>query len=237
MSIQILPLQQEDIPGVVECIQEGFADDPYFKWVYDGTRFNKERNSSSLTARCLWGINNALFYVAKEVDNNNQPQQGGRNGRILGVSCWLAPQPASQAQSWYSWSQLWLLSFRQLLTNIRFFGRGGLIVKRYWIWKEQQTAAQKEIWTDKERGYYFCNIVTVRPDAQGKGIGRKLFEVVTQRADREGVKCYLESSKSEPNVKIYEKMGFELVKVIDCDDGGDVCRLFCMVREPKVDKS
>lgn len=71
------------------------------------------------------------------------------------------------------------------------------------------------------------------PDAQGKGIGRKLFEVVTDRADREGIKCYLESSKMFPNVEIYRKMGFEMVRVMDCVDGKDVCKLFCMIREPK----
>jgi GNAT superfamily N-acetyltransferase len=104
-------------------------------------------------------------------------------------------------------------------------GHGGLITKRYWIWKARQSEAQTELWTDKERGYYFCNIVTVRPDAQGKGIGRKLFEVVTDRADHEGVKCYLESSKNEPNVQIYEKMGFRMVKTLECVDKGDVCQV------------
>jgi GNAT superfamily N-acetyltransferase len=171
-----------------------------------------------------------LFYVAKEVAENqdDSQQDGDGDGRVVGVSCWLAPQPATSqttAQSWYAWYQLQLLSFRQLLTNIRFLGRGGLITKRYWIWKAQQTAAQHEIWTDKEKGYYFCNMVTVRPDGQGRGIGRQLFEVVMDKADREGVKCYLESSKGEPNVRIYEKLGFGLVKEIDCVDGGDVCRV------------
>lgn len=68
-------------------------------------------------------------------------------------------------------------------------------------------------------------MVTVRPDAQGQGIGRRLFEVVMDRADREGVKCYLESSKGEPNVRIYEKLGFTLVKEIDCVDEGEGCRV------------
>jgi len=142
-----------------------------------------------------------------------------------------------------------------LLINVRYLGHGGLNTRRYWIWKARQQEAQKEVWTDP-RGYYFCNIVAVSPDAQGKGIGRKLFEVVTDRADREGIKCYLESSKMFPNVEIYRKMGFEMVRVMDCVDGKDVCKvccvpvkslpppvrsyssnilmqLFCMIREPK----
>jgi len=38
MPIKILPLQKEDIPEVVDCIQQGFADDPYFQWVFDAAK-------------------------------------------------------------------------------------------------------------------------------------------------------------------------------------------------------
>ena len=134
----------------------------------------------------------------------------------------MAPQQAAKPESWFSWYQSWLLSFRQLLTNIRHGGRGGLRTNRYWIWKDRQQEAQASIWDDP-RGYYFCNIVAVSPRAQGQGVGRMLFEAVTKEADRDGMKCYLESSKKEPNVKIYEKMGFEMKKEMVCRDGDDVC--------------
>ncbi|BAE56876.1 unnamed protein product [Aspergillus oryzae RIB40] len=180
-----------------------------------GTQFNKQRNYDSLAARCLWGINNALFHVAKET---------GENGvdRVVGVSCWLPPHAASEPESWYSWCQGWVLSWRQMLNNVWHLGRGGLRTNRYWIWKERQQEAQSVIWDDP-RGYYFCNIVAVSPKAQGGGIGRKLFEAVTDMADREGVKCYLESSRNVPNVQIYEKMGFRMKKEMECRDGEDVC--------------
>jgi hypothetical protein len=35
MSIEIAPLAQADIPGAVECVQQAFADDPYFRWAFD----------------------------------------------------------------------------------------------------------------------------------------------------------------------------------------------------------
>ncbi|KAL2005498.1 hypothetical protein VTN00DRAFT_2709 [Thermoascus crustaceus] len=247
MAIEIVPLTERDIPGTVECIQQAFAEDPYFLWVFDPSKFNKQRNSDSLTARCLWGINNALFYVAKETSSDTTATTEGEGSsnpasssssssaaqqQVLGVSCWLPPHPASVPETWYSWFQSWLLSFRQLLTNIRYLGHGGLNTRRYWIWKYRQQEAQEAIWNDP-RGYYFCNIVAVRPDAQGKGIGRKLFEVVTDQADKEGVKCYLESSKMVPNVEIYRKMGFEVMRAMDCVDGEDSCKLFCMIRDPK----
>lgn len=151
-----------------------------------------------------------MFQVAKEQD------------AILGVSCWLAPQPTSTPESWYSWVQGWSLSFNQLVNNIRYLGRGGLRANRYWIWKARQTEAQSQIWDDP-LGYYFCNMVAVSPAAQGKGVGRMLFEAVTRKADEEGRKCYLESSKNVPNVQIYERMGFHMSMEMECRDGEDAC--------------
>ncbi|KAH3079280.1 hypothetical protein KXW28_004374 [Aspergillus fumigatus] len=216
MAIEVVNLTEEDIPEAIEVIQRAFADDPYFKWVFDPAKFNKERNYGSLEARCRWGIHNAIFQVAKESDRNDS------SSRVLGVSCWLPPQPAAEPESWYSWAQSWLLSFRQFMNNVRHMGRGGLNTRRYWIWKDRQREAQSQIWDDPQ-GYYFCNIVAVSPEAQGKGIGKKLFQAVTDRADEEGVKCYLESSKEVPNVEIYQRMGFEMAKVMECRDGNDVC--------------
>jgi GNAT superfamily N-acetyltransferase len=115
------------------------------------------------------------------------------------------------------------------------YGRGGLSTKRYWIWKARQAEAQKELWTS-DKGYYFCNIVTVLPEAQGRGVGRALMEEVLRQADKEGVWCYLESSRKEPNVAIYEKFGFKLAREMECrDEEGEnaVINLYCMLREPK----
>ncbi|KAL4768588.1 acyl-CoA N-acyltransferase [Aspergillus nidulans var. acristatus] len=216
MPIEVHPLTTAEIPGAIEVIQQAFADDPYFQWVFDKEKFNKVRNYGSLKARCLWGINNAIFHVA--VDTGAELDSAAGDKKIIGVSCWLAPHPLSKPESWYSWSQSWLLWFRQGLNNLRHGGRGGLNIRRYYLWKERQAECQKTIWDD-ERGYYFCNIVAVRPDAQGRGVGRKLFEEVTKIADREGMKCYLESSRLEPNVEIYQRLGFSLRMEMECRDG------------------
>ncbi|OAL64749.1 acetyltransferase, GNAT family [Trichophyton rubrum] len=317
MLVEIRRMTKEDIPGAIECVQTGFADDPYFNWVFDVSKkerarysktymqekknisrrndqadhstlfrgpergvserasfgcslssssarapewlfdksllqFSKDRNDVSLTNRCLWGIKNGLFYVAREVPSaSDMPddQKGLQEphertsllrdksssaspARVVGVAMWLLPQPRSKPDSWFTYFQTWLLSFRQLLTNIRFMGRGGLRVQRYRIWKEAQANVQDELWTD-ERGYYFCNVVAVRPEVHGKGIGRQLVNIVTQQADEEGINCYLESSKQVPNIQIYERFGFKLIRDMVCDDNGETCKLYCMIREPK----
>lgn len=75
--------------------------------------------------------------------------------------------------------------------------------------------------------------MVVVPGQQGKGIGKKMAREVTKKADEEGRKCYLESSRDVPNISIYEGMGFAFIKQMDCDDEGDVCPLYCMIREPQ----
>ncbi|EAW10410.1 GNAT family N-acetyltransferase [Aspergillus clavatus NRRL 1] len=237
MAIDILPLTKSDIPDAVVCIQKAFADDPYFRWMFDDpATFNPQRNAASITAHFLHGLNcNAPIYVAKyrPTPTDKHPAVPALASPIVGVCWWLPPHPPAQPPSWSTWTQDWLLSFRQLLSNLRFWGRGGLNLRRYWIWKDLQARTHADLWTHP-RGYYFCNVIAVREGLRGMGVGRKLVEVVTGRADAEGVPCYLESSKGEPNLVIYEKMGFRLVREIECVDGWDACKLYCMVREPRV---
>ena len=93
---------------------------------------------------------------------------------------------------------------------------------------------QSKVWTDP-RGYYFLNIMVVLPRHQGRGVGRRMMEAVTRgRADPEGLPCYLESSRDEPNVAIYRRLGFAPAAALECrdDDTGDAITLSAMVREP-----
>lgn len=38
MAVEVVPLTEADIPGAIEVIQQAFADDPYFKWVFDSSK-------------------------------------------------------------------------------------------------------------------------------------------------------------------------------------------------------
>lgn len=223
MPLEVTRITQDDIPGAITCIQKAFADDPYANWVFHRPNFSEKRNAVSLNLRCQWGMSHALFHVVKDTSDPN--------GKVLGVACWLPPKELSAPQSWHDWLGDWWLWFGQVRMNLS-YGRGGLRTKRYWIWKASQARAQIELWDDP-KGYYFCNIVTVLPEAQGKGIGKLLFKYVTDQADKEGTKCYLESSRAEPNMAIYERMGFRLAKEMVCDDAGEAITLYCMIRDPK----
>ena len=104
-------------------------------------------------------------------------------------------------------------------------------LQRYYIWKDVQAKVQAEVWDDP-RGYYFPNIIVVSPDSQGKGVGAKLMKQVIDEADTHNMKCYLESSRDDPNIAIYGRWGFRLIKEMVCDDEGDAIKLFVMMREP-----
>ncbi|ORY17133.1 acetyltransferas-like protein [Clohesyomyces aquaticus] len=226
MPIQVTRMKEADIDGAIDTIQQAFAEDPYNRWVYpDRIKVSLVRNRVSLTLRCHWGIKHGLFHVARDTAGPS---------KILGCAMWLPPHPPSKPQSWSLSLSFWSLWFSQIRMNL-WYGRGGLSTKRYWIWKARQAEAQQELWTS-EKGYYFLNIVTVLPDAQGMGVGRALMEEVLKQADKEGVWCYLESSRSVPNVAIYEKFGFKLAKEMVCQDGEEdsgKINLYCMLREPR----
>lgn len=219
-AIQVSPMTEADIDGAVDVIQRAFEDDPYANWVFDKANFNRARNRASLALRCRWGMANALFHVARDATTSATAP------RILGVAMWLPPRASASFTL-----SLHVLSLRAALNNLYYRGRGGLLLHRYRIWKTAQSAAQARLWSDAA-GYYFCNMVAVAPEAQGRGVGRSLMDEVLRRADAEGARCYLESSRDRPNTDIYARMGFEVREVMVCDDGGEKVELFCMVREP-----
>ncbi|KAL2870390.1 GNAT family N-acetyltransferase [Aspergillus lucknowensis] len=230
MDIHILPLTKSDIPEAVECIQTVFADDPFFRYMFDQSSYNIARNAASLSAHFLHGLSiNAPIYVAKVTSLKKSGSD--EESRIIGICWWHLPLSTTSRTPFTVRAQDCLLSLRQLLANIRYAGRGGLRLHRYRQWKELQARMHAKIWTNT-RGYYFCNVIAVRSEMRGRGVGRRLVEAVTQRADAEGMPCYLESSKGMPNLLIYEKLGFELVSEIECVDGKDICTLYCMIRPP-----
>src|SRR5262249_49113994 len=58
--------------------------------------------------------------------------------------------------------------------------------------------------------HWSLTLVGVLPSAQGRGIGGALLAPVLQRADEEGLPCYLETFVPE-TVPFYEHRGFEVV--------------------------
>jgi ribosomal protein S18 acetylase RimI-like enzyme len=83
-----------------------------------------------------------------------------------------------------------------------------------WAWRaalearRAQTANRVEHRRHPE--HYYLRSIGVDPAAQGRGIGSSLMWPVLDRADREGVGCFLQTA-TEANVAWYGRFGFETV--------------------------
>ncbi len=81
----------------------------------------------------------------------------------------------------------------------------------------------------KEPHWYLATLGTA-PEHQGRGVGSALLQPVLDRADRDGMPAYLESSK-ERNVPFYARFGFEVVEELRTHP--DNPPMWRMWREPR----
>lgn len=115
--------------------------------------------------------------------------------RVLGTAVWLPPG----AFPWSIRRQVAAMpSFLHVLsaypTRFRTFMRYGM-------------AAQAAHPTGD---HWYLVVLGIRPEAQRRGLGTKLVEPVIERAARDGVECYLETS-DRANVSFYQRLGFATV--------------------------
>lgn len=82
---------------------------------------------------------------------------------------------------------------------------------------------------DAPARHWYLATLGVDPPHQGRGAGGALIQPVLERADQEGIACYLETGK-EINVHFYRKHGFEVVVQGYAPMGGT--RFWTMLRPP-----
>jgi ribosomal protein S18 acetylase RimI-like enzyme len=78
--------------------------------------------------------------------------------------------------------------------------------------------------------HYYLEIIGTDPSQQGRGLGTALITPMVERADREGVGMYLESSK-QTNVPYYARFGFRVTKELHHRRNGPT--MWLMWREPR----
>jgi ribosomal protein S18 acetylase RimI-like enzyme len=78
--------------------------------------------------------------------------------------------------------------------------------------------------------HWYLSVLSISPESQRQGHGSALLQPGLEKADRDGVGCWLETQR-ESNLPFYRRFGFELVKEMEVEP--DV-RLWAMWRPPVV---
>ncbi len=67
--------------------------------------------------------------------------------------------------------------------------------------------------------HWYVMVLGVAPAFQGQGYGRALLQPMLDRAELEGVPCYLETTQPK-NVSFYRRLGFDvLVEDVEPESG------------------
>jgi ribosomal protein S18 acetylase RimI-like enzyme len=81
--------------------------------------------------------------------------------------------------------------------------------------------------------HLYLNWLGVEPSRQGQGLGSALIRSMLERADAEGLRCYLETFQPR-NVPLYQKHGFKIVaEDVEPNSG---LRGWAFLREPRGDR-
>lgn len=159
--------------------------------------------------------------LRREIDDvharDGQPLVAGPDGSVVATALWCAPGQAFAAP-WRS-----LLVVPAILRAAR--GPGGrTALKEFEKRGPRVDRALRK--AHPEEPHWYLGMLAVDPGAQATGLGSALVRVGLERADREGVPCYLECE--EHLVGYYSRFGFATPRRID--PGAGAPALFGMWR-------
>lgn len=201
---EIVRLQRAQRARAVESLTRAFHDDPMWSCVLP----DPETRPDAL--RPMWDalIGFARVYGAAYTTPNGE-----------GACCWIAP--GNTKTTVWQMLRTGMALPRSMMrlpkdARDRFFKLMRFIDERH---KRLMTGPHWYLWA-----------LGVDPDAQGQGIGGALLRPVLERADADGVPCYLET-QTEANVAFYRKRGFETVLEEREPVGG--LPVWFMVRSPR----
>jgi GNAT superfamily N-acetyltransferase len=194
-----------DLRDAALVAARAFHDDPFFEFL-DGNAVTRARGLA-----LFWRSTIAAAASKSVMTAARRPG----DGRLLGLSVVVPPGN-------------WPLSIpnqaRQLGGAVR-----AMIIKPPALVKGTRYLLKMEAAHPKDRMWYLMLLV-VDPSVQRGGIGGRLQTDMLQKADAEGIDCYLETQKAD-NVPYYGRFGYELQTELKPVPGGPP--LFLMRRPSK----
>jgi GNAT superfamily N-acetyltransferase len=170
-----------------------FHHDPFFEYLEP----NPLRRSRALS----------LFFRSTIVHSAARARMTGarqRDGRLVGVAVWIPPGAYPLPASAQTLELLGAL--RAMVLRPRAV-RDGLL----YLIAIERAHPRDLLW--------YLLLLVVDPSAQRIGIGSALQQEVLERADAEGLDCYLETQKPE-NLAYYRRFGYEVDRQLSPVSGG-----------------
>jgi len=183
-EIEVVRVEAVHRARAVDAVTRAFLDDPMWSCVLP------DREARATLLRPMW---RALIDFARVYGEALTTSEG------QGAACWITP--GKTKMSLWKMLRTGMALPRSMMrlpkeARGRFFGMMRVI--------DTQHKARMP-----ERHWYLLAL-GVAPEAQRQGIGRRLIAPILERADAEGVPCYLET-QTDVNVAFYRKSGFDVI--------------------------
>ena len=195
-------VQKKDLDRLAEVAGDAYKDYPLHNWFTKG-KYDEKASKLIMQISLRTMTEDAIIYADSE--------------EINGFAVWL---PFG-----FTGSKTLPFLFNGGLKLIFHSGLG--IISRLLTYETYAMNLKKEFTDNYD--WYLYNL-SIKKDAQGKGIASKLMRPMLQFCDDEKMVAYLETNK-ESNVSLYNHYGFELKKE-ECIPKTTVMH-YAMVRKPK----
>ena len=197
--VDVRPASEDDVEALTGVLSRAFSNDPPMSWA-----FRDESTRPQRLATVFGSALPSLFLPGGHVWTTTD---------LSGVAVWQPPGRWRTPED--KVDELLQRYEGQLLADEvdRFLTFIGMI--------EDKHPDDPEHW--------HLEVLAADLDRQGQGIGSACMRPILERADAEGMPCYLESSNLK-NVPLYERNGFRVTDVVDLPNDGP--SLWLMWRDP-----
>lgn len=183
----------------VSVLGRAFEDDPIMRYLVAGKGTVSERASAFFSSAIR------MAQIRGEVHVHRQ---------LEGVAVWLRPGQTTVGFTQIFKSGLLGATFGM---GVRSLGRFAAMYRYIAPLEDQHVAGP----------HWQLMFLGIDPPHQGKGLGGSLIAPVLERADAEGLPCYLDSGNPR-NLSFYHRYGFEVAEEVQIPEGP---RVWAMVRQ------